>query len=108
SRVLSSAVGSALDAAGVPHRVQRAGSLFSVMFGELAASAGVRDYAQAQAQETFRYRAFFHAMLDAGVSLPPAVFEARSVSAAHDGAAVARVLDACPAAARAAAGATRA
>ncbi|ARU51714.1 glutamate-1-semialdehyde 2,1-aminomutase [Cellulosimicrobium cellulans] len=101
--VLSSAVGSALDAAGVPHRVQRAGSLFSVFFGDLAASAGVRDYAQAQAQETFRYRAFFHAMLDAGVSLPPSVFEAWFVSAAHDDAAVSRILDAFPAAARAAA-----
>ncbi|MFE6234787.1 glutamate-1-semialdehyde 2,1-aminomutase [Cellulosimicrobium sp. NPDC057862] len=104
--VLSSAVGSALDVAGVPHRVQRAGSLFSVFFGDLAASAGVRDYAQAQAQETFRYRAFFHAMLDAGVSLPPSVFEAWFVSAAHDDAAVARILDAFPAAARAAAEAT--
>src|SRR5690606_40153917 len=41
SRVLSSAVGSALDAAGVPHRVQRAGSLFSVFFGDLAATACV-------------------------------------------------------------------
>ena len=99
-------MGSALDAAGVPHRVQRAGSLFSVFFGDLAASAGVRDYAQAQAQETFRYRAFFHAMLDAGVSLPPSVFEAWFVSAAHDDAAVSRILDAFPAAARAAAEAT--
>lgn len=104
--VLSSAVGSALDAAGVAHRVQRAGSLFSVFFGDLAASAGVRDYAQAQAQESFRYRAFFHAMLDAGVNLPPSVFEAWFVSAAHDDTAVARILDALPAAARAAAQAT--
>ncbi|MCB7135664.1 glutamate-1-semialdehyde 2,1-aminomutase [Cellulosimicrobium marinum] len=106
SSTLSTAVGEALDAAGVPHRVQRAGSLFSVFFGDLAARAGVRDYAQAQAAETFRYRAFFHAMLDQGVNLPPSVFEAWFVSAAHDDAAVARVLDAFPAAARAAAAAT--
>ena len=32
--------------------------------------------------------AFFHAMLDAGVSLPPSVFEAWFVTAAHDDAAV--------------------
>ncbi|MBD8079650.1 glutamate-1-semialdehyde 2,1-aminomutase [Cellulosimicrobium arenosum] len=103
--VLSSAVGEALDAAGVAHRVQRAGSLFSVFFGELAASAGVRDYAQAQAQESFRYRAFFHAMLDAGVNLPPSVFEAWFVSAAHDDGAVEQIVEAFPAAARAAAAA---
>jgi glutamate-1-semialdehyde 2,1-aminomutase len=105
SSVLSGAVGAALDAAGVAHRVQRAGSLFSVFFGELAAAAGVRDYAQAQAQEAWRYRAFFHAMLEQGVNLPPSVFEAWFVSAAHDDAAVERVVAAFPAAARAAAGA---
>jgi glutamate-1-semialdehyde 2,1-aminomutase len=103
SRTLSAAVGEALDAAGVAHRVQHAGSLFSVFFGELAASAGVRDYAQAQAQDVFRYRAFFHAMLEQGVNLPPSLFEAWFVSAAHDDAAVSRILDAFPAAARAAA-----
>jgi glutamate-1-semialdehyde 2,1-aminomutase len=45
-------------------------------------------------------------MLDAGVSLPPSVFEAWFVSAAHDGDALSRILDALPAAARAAAEAT--
>jgi glutamate-1-semialdehyde 2,1-aminomutase len=104
---LSAEVGAALTAAGVEHRVQRAGSLFSVFFGPSAAADGVRDYAQAQAQEAFRYRAFFHAMLDAGVNLPPSVFEAWFLSAAHDDDALARVVEALPAAARAAA-ATRA
>ena len=42
-------------------------------------------------------------MLDAGVSLPPSVFEAWFVSAAHDDAAVDRILDALPSAAKAAA-----
>jgi glutamate-1-semialdehyde 2,1-aminomutase len=103
--VLASALGDALSAEGVEHRVQRAGSLFSVFFGRLAADHGVRDYAQAQAQEVFRYRALFHAMLDAGVNLPPSVFEAWVVSAAHDDDAVNRILDALPAGARAAAAA---
>ncbi len=106
SRVLSAALGDALAAEGVEHRVQRAGSLFSVFFGPFAAAHGVRDYAQAQAQEVFRYRALFHAMLDAGVNLPPSVFEAWFVSAAHDDDAVGRILDALPAGARAAAAAT--
>ena len=101
---VADAAGEALSAAGVEHVVQRAGSLFSVFFGPRAAS-GVRDYAAAQAQESFRYRAFFHAMLDAGVALPPSVFEAWFLSAAHDDDAVGRILDALPAAARAAASA---
>jgi Glutamate-1-semialdehyde aminotransferase len=45
-------------------------------------------------------------MLDAGVSLPPSVFEAWFVTAAHDDAAIGRILDALPAAARAAASAS--
>jgi len=44
-------------------------------------------------------------MLDAGVSLPPSVFEAWFVTAAHDDTAIARVFEALPAAARAAASA---
>ena len=44
-------------------------------------------------------------MLDAGVSLPPSVFEAWFVTAAHDDAAVDRILAALPAAAAAAAAA---
>jgi glutamate-1-semialdehyde 2,1-aminomutase len=47
-------------------------------------------------------------MLDHGVSLPPSVFEAWFVSAAHDDAAIARVLEAAAPAARAAASASRA
>jgi glutamate-1-semialdehyde 2,1-aminomutase len=105
SRVVGDAVGAALDAEGVPHRVQRAGNLFSVMFGEAAARDGVHSYADAQAQDTFRHPPFFHAMLDAGVALPPSVFEAWFLSAAHDDAAVNRILEALPAAAKAAAAA---
>jgi len=103
---LSAAVGAALDAQGVAHRVQHAGSLFSVFFGEAAAASGVVTYADAQAQEAFRYSAFFHSMLAWGVTLPPSVFEAWFLSAAHDDAALGRIIDALPAAARAAAEAT--
>ena len=94
----------ALEAEGVDHSIQRAGTLFSVAFG--TSTHGVRDYRDAQGQEAFRYAPFFQSMLDSGVYLPPSVFEAWFVSAAHDDAAVARVLDALPAAAKAAAAAT--
>jgi glutamate-1-semialdehyde 2,1-aminomutase len=89
----------ALTAQGVSHRVQHAGNLFSVFFSE----APVTNFSQAQAAETFRYRPFFHAMLDAGVYLPPSPFEAWFVSAAHDDTAIDRIAAALPSAAKAAA-----
>jgi glutamate-1-semialdehyde 2,1-aminomutase len=100
---LSSALSSALDAAGVDHSIQFAGNLFSVAFGTSA--HGVHNYADAQAQESFRYAPFFHSMLESGVYLPPSVFEAWFLSAAHDDAAMNRIYDALPAAAKAAAAA---
>jgi glutamate-1-semialdehyde 2,1-aminomutase len=91
--------GDALQAAGCPHRVSTAGNLFSVFFTD----DEVIDYAGASRQSTARYSAFFHAMLDRGVYLPPSAFEAWFVGASHDTAAVDRVADALPHAARAAA-----
>ncbi|MFF2371923.1 glutamate-1-semialdehyde 2,1-aminomutase [Agromyces sp. NPDC058110] len=102
---ISAAVSEALADAGVAHGVQRAGNLFSFVFGEEFAGRGAHDYATVLRQESWRYAPFFHAMLDAGVSLPPSVFEAWFVTAAHDDAAIARIVDALPAAARAAASA---
>jgi glutamate-1-semialdehyde 2,1-aminomutase len=98
---LRGAASAALFAAGVPHRVQQAGSMFSVFF--VPDERQVRDFDDARSQETFRYTAFFHAMLSRGVYLPPSAFEAWFVSAALDDDAVERVLEALPAAARAAA-----
>ncbi|MGO4385828.1 glutamate-1-semialdehyde 2,1-aminomutase [Specibacter sp. RAF43] len=97
---LSAAVSAALSAAGVDHSIQRAGNLFSVAFG--TSGRGVHNYADVQAQDVFRYAPFFHSMLDSGVYLPPSVFEAWFLSAAHDDAAMNRIFDALPAAARAA------
>lgn len=106
SRELSAAVSEELSRAGVDHSVQRAGNLFSIAFG--TSERGVSNYADAQAQETFRYAPFFHSMLESGVYLPPSVFEAWFLSSAHDDAAMEQILAALPAAARAAvaAGAT--
>ncbi len=99
---IATATSEALSAAGVAHTVQHAGNLFSFAFTETAP----RNYDDVRAQEAFRYAPFFHSMLDQGVTLPPSVFEAWFVTAAHDDRAVGRVLDALPAAARAAAAAT--
>jgi glutamate-1-semialdehyde 2,1-aminomutase len=104
--LLSAAVSAAFSAEGVAHSVQRAGNLFSFVFGEEAAASAPRDYAQVQRQEAFRYGPFFHSMLSSGVSLPPSVFEAWFVSAAHDESAIGWILEALPGAAKAAAAAT--
>jgi glutamate-1-semialdehyde 2,1-aminomutase len=98
----ATALSGALAIAGVEHAVPRAGNLFGVVF----APEVPRTYAEATTQQSWRYRAFFHAMLDAGVSLPPSVYEAWFLTAAHDDDALSQVLDALPAAARAAAAAT--
>ena len=103
AQTIGEVVSAALNEQGVPHRVQRAGSLFSFMFGQRAAEQGVSDYEAARAQETWRYGPFFHAFLEAGVGLPPSVFEAWFVSAAHGDAELEVIADAAPAAARAAA-----
>ena len=90
----------AVDKEGVPHCLSTAGNLFTVFLGR---TEPVRNFADARAQSTAAYAAFFHAMLDGGVYLPPSAFEAWFVSAAHDEAALSRIADALPAAARAAA-----
>ncbi|GAA1922466.1 glutamate-1-semialdehyde 2,1-aminomutase [Nocardioides lentus] len=89
----------ALSAAGVPHHVQSAGTMFSVFFRE----GPVRDFDDASGQDLTAYAAFFHAMLDAGVHLPPSAYEAWFLSAAHDDAALETIAAALPGAARAAA-----
>ncbi|NYD22116.1 glutamate-1-semialdehyde 2,1-aminomutase [Kineococcus aurantiacus] len=100
ARTVREAASAALREAGVPHLVNTAGSMFSVFFTELDA---VTNYDQARQQDLGAFRAFFHSLLDAGVHLPPSAFEAWFLSASHDEAALGRVLDALPAAARAAA-----
>ena len=103
AELLSEAVSSALYAEGVAHSVQHAGNLFSFVFGQDAAVTPPRNYAEVQRQEGYRYGPFFHSMLGSGISLPPSVFEAWFVSAAHDGDAIGQILEALPAAAKAAA-----
>jgi glutamate-1-semialdehyde 2,1-aminomutase len=104
SAVLRGAVSAALFEAGVPHRVQQAGNMFSVFF--VPDERQVRDYDDARTQDSACYAAFFHAMLAGGVYLPPSAYEAWFVNATLGGEPIERVLEALPAAARAAAAAT--
>ena len=75
---LTELVAEHLTAAGVPHRLNRAGSLFSVYF----TSEPVTDYRTARLQDAAAFGRFFHAMLDRGVWLPPSGYEAWFVSTA--------------------------
>jgi len=102
AQVVREAAASALAEAGVPHVVQHVGNMFSVFFTDEGVSE-VPDFAAASAQHPERYKAFFHAMLDRGVYLPPSAFEVWFLSAAHDDRALDRIMAALPAAARAAA-----
>jgi glutamate-1-semialdehyde 2,1-aminomutase len=77
--------------------------MFSVFFTD----ADVVDYDAARTQDLGSFRAFFHAMLDRGVYLPPSAFEAWFVSAALDEAALEQIAAALPAAARVAAAGER-
>jgi glutamate-1-semialdehyde 2,1-aminomutase len=63
----------------IPLVVQRVGTIFTPFF----TGAPVRDYAQAKRTDREAYARFFHAMLDAGVYLPPSPFEAAFTSAVH-------------------------
>jgi glutamate-1-semialdehyde 2,1-aminomutase len=97
---ISTAATKALASAGVPHVLQASGNMFSIFFTD---ATSVPDYATAAGQDVGAFKAFFHAMLDRGVYLPPSAFEAWFCSSAHDDRAVQQVLDALAPAAEAAA-----
>jgi glutamate-1-semialdehyde 2,1-aminomutase len=92
----------ALEAEGLAHQTPLAGNMVGVFFS----TQRVHDYAAAKASETWRFPAFFHALLERGVYAPPSAYEAWFVSAALDDEAFAVIADALPAAAAAAAAAT--
>ena len=91
----------ALNTEGVEHSISRVGSLFGLAFmGEKP-----RDYDEAKTQQADRFTPFFHSMLESGVNLPPSIYEAWFVTAAHDEEALSRIAEAFPAAAKVAAAA---
>lgn len=75
----ASAISRAAEGAGVPVRVQRVGTMFTPFF----TAEAVRDFAGARRADRSAYNHFFHAMLEAGVYLPPSAFEAAFSSVLH-------------------------
>lgn len=92
----------ALTREGVDHHIQRAATMLSIRFAE---GAG-HNFADMKAAETFRFPAFFHALLDHGVYAPPSPFETWFVSTALSDDDFDRIEKATAVAAKAAAAAT--
>ncbi len=65
---------------GMPFTTNHVGSMFGVFFTE---AETVSRYEQVMSGNTDRFNQFFHGMLDHGVYLAPASYEAGFVSAAH-------------------------
>jgi glutamate-1-semialdehyde 2,1-aminomutase len=72
-------IASAAEHAGVPVTVQRVGTMFTAFFSD----SPVRTFAEARRTDREGYSRFFHAMLEAGIYLPPSAYEAAFTSAAH-------------------------
>lgn len=79
------------DKHGVPMTTNHAGSMFGVFFTDVEK---VVNYQQAINCNTEQFKKFYHGMLDQGVYLAPASYEAGFVSSQHDEAVVQDTLDA--------------
>jgi glutamate-1-semialdehyde 2,1-aminomutase len=76
---LAAGLADAARAVGVPLQVNAFGSMLTPFF----TNRPVRDYQSALAADTDAYAAFFRAMLERGIYLPPSQFESWFLSAAH-------------------------
>jgi glutamate-1-semialdehyde 2,1-aminomutase len=76
---LADQLGAAARDAGVPHCINRVGSMSTLFFCQ----GPVTDYASAKTSDTKRFARFFQGMRERGVFLPPSQFEAMFLSLAH-------------------------
>jgi glutamate-1-semialdehyde 2,1-aminomutase len=74
---------------GVPLCFNRVGSMFTWFFTE----GPVTDWDSASKSDAAAFGKFFHAMIDAGIYLPPSQFEAAFLSAAHSEEDVQKTID---------------
>ena len=99
---LAGLISTALEREGVAHHIQRAATMLSIRFAE----GPGHNFDEMKAADTFRFPAFFHALLDHGVYAPPSAFETWFVSTALTDDDFKRIEDALVPAAKAAAAAT--
>jgi glutamate-1-semialdehyde 2,1-aminomutase len=76
---------------GVAFTTNSAGTMFGGFFTE---SSKIENYAQVMACDTERFNCFFHMMLQAGIYLAPASYEAGFLSSAHTDADIEATVDA--------------
>lgn len=69
--------------AGVPMLGDSEGGMFGFFFPKNISSGQPQNYGEVMATDKDRFNRFFHLMLDRGVYLAPALYEAGFVSAAH-------------------------
>ena len=81
--------------AGVAFTTNHAGTMFGGFFTD---EPSVANYDQVMACDTARFNRFFHSMLDAGVYLAPASYEAGFMSSAHSDDDIAQTIAAASAA----------
>ncbi|MHC4287385.1 MAG: glutamate-1-semialdehyde 2,1-aminomutase [Planctomycetota bacterium] len=79
TRSLCDGITERLDSKGIPHKINRLGSMFTLFFTE----SDVTDYNSATKCDTQRYGKYFRQMLEMGVYLPPSQFEANFLSTTH-------------------------
>ena len=79
SKHLCDGITEQLDAKGIPHKINRIGSMFTLFFTD----TNVIDYDTASKCDTERYGSYFRQMLEMGIYLPPSQFEANFISTAH-------------------------
>jgi glutamate-1-semialdehyde 2,1-aminomutase len=79
----------AMSKAGVVGSVNRVGSMFTLFFTDTK----VIDFTTAKTSDTVRFNAYFQAMLEAGIYLPPSQFEAAFISTAHSEADIDRTIE---------------
>lgn len=79
SAQLFAGVGEFVNARSLPIQLQRAGSMFSIIF----CSKPVRNFADSKGIDADRFAVFFHDLLANGIYLPPSSVDAACVSAAH-------------------------
>jgi glutamate-1-semialdehyde 2,1-aminomutase len=81
----------AARSAGVPFTTNHAGTMFGGFF---TGEASVTNYSQVMACDTEAFNRFFHKMLELGVYLAPASYEAGFTSSAHTDADIATTIEA--------------
>ena len=91
TRQLCEGLQGAADRAGVAFTTNHAGTMFGGFF---TAEQNISHYGQVMACDSAAFNAFFHRMLEAGVYLAPASYEAGFMSSAHSEADIAATVDA--------------